>query len=322
MSATFFEKELRSGMSSDVALALAAVRRLAEPTPLTHLPQLDLWIKDERHLPTGSFKLRGAAAWVSGTSSIGQVFTGSSGNHAAALAWVLSSTLGSRRLTAVVTKQSDPAKVQTLVRAGVRIVTVAGSNESRDRMARHLASEHEGQYCSSHDDPLVIAGQATVAVEILDAMPDTSTVVVPVGGGGLFAGTIQTAADLGGVRVVGAEPSGANAMALSLAANRLVRLPAADTRCDALRANEPGLRCFQIARGSGASVVVVSDQEVEHAQALLRGLIGHVELSAAAGVAAALKSRLAGAVCVVTGGPRRVSRTFNGASSSSTGDRV
>ena len=289
-------------MRTDVDVALRAIRRLFVPTPLIHLTELDLWIKDERQLPTGSFKLRGAAAWLSGTESTRPVFTGSSGNHAAALSWVLAETADPRRLTTVVTDQADPEKVRRLVDEGVTVVAVRGDNESRDRAARALAAEGGGHYCSSHDDALVIAGQSTVAAEILDARPETSTVVVPVGGGGLFAGTIQATASVEGVRVVGAEPSGANAMALSLARGRRVRLPSVSTRCDALRASTPGLRCLLIAQISGARVIEVSDAEVEYAQRQLSGLIGHVELSAAAAVGAALRSGLSGAVCVVTGG--------------------
>ncbi|MEU3650006.1 pyridoxal-phosphate dependent enzyme [Lentzea sp. NPDC034063] len=289
-------------MRPDLGEGWRAVRALVAPTPLVHLSDPDIWIKDERQLPTGSFKLRGAAVWVAGTSSDGPVVTASSGNHAAALAWVLARKNDTRRLVVVVTTTADRTKVRKLAEArNVEVVVIDGDNAARDIAARRLAADRGGSYCSSHDDPFVIVGQSTVGLEILEARPDISTIVVPVGGGGLFAGTIHAADTRPNVHVFGAEPTGANAMALSLARGRRIQLASTSTRCDALRATTPGRLCWSIAQGSGATVIEVSDGDAEDAQRLLADRLGPVELSAAVSVAAAVRANLSGAACVVTG---------------------
>ncbi|MEV6560857.1 pyridoxal-phosphate dependent enzyme [Nocardia sp. NPDC051756] len=290
-------------MIPDHEAALAAIRRHAPETPLTWLPDLGIWIKDERSLPSGSFKIRGAASWLANTSTRRHIVTASSGNHAHALRWVLNATRDTRHLTVVVTTAADDRKIKSLVDSGCEIIYSEGNNEQRDRLARRLAHRWGADYCSSHDDQYVIAGQATVGAEILTAHPNTATIVVPVGGGGLFAGTLIAAACHGtAVRVVGVEPAGANSMVRSLAAGHRIVISQPDTQCDALRACTPGAQCFHLAQAHGAELIEVSDTEVRHAQRLLVERIGPVEISAAASVAGAIRLHLPAPVCVVTAG--------------------
>lgn len=284
--------------------ATSILERLAEHSTLTLLDDLGIWLKDERAMPTGSFKVRGAAAWVAETDDDRPIFTGSSGNHGRALAWVLRAAGDSRPLTVVVTTSADPNKVRCLADAGCTVVLVEGDNEARDQLARELAFSSGGSFCSSHDDPLVIAGHAVVGDEILAAQPAVRSIFVPVGGGGLFAGVSLAASRRGAsVKIVGAEPTGANAMSASLAARRRVRLDTVETECDALRSNRPGEICLKVIMRCGGQVIEVTDTEVAEARALLTDRIGPVELSAAAGVAGAIKAGASDAVCVVTGAP-------------------
>ena len=254
-------------------------------------------------MPTGSFKVRGAAAWLARVPARRAVVTASSGNHARALQWLLAATGDGRSLTVVVTPTADQRKIRTLADGKCEIVVSNGGNEERDAMARHLASIMGACFSSSHDDAEVITGQGTVGTEIFAVMPNVSSIFVPVCGGGLLAGILAASAHHhgAGVRVVGVQPAGANAMMRSLKAGRQIRLAHVDTCCDALRASTPGLRCFRLAQLCNGEVMAVTDDEILQAQRLLQDHIGPVEVSAAAGVAGALRRGAQNAVCVVTG---------------------
>jgi threonine dehydratase len=176
-------------------------------TPLIEVPELNVWLKDERALPTGSFKVRGAAVWQSTAPPGTAVVTASSGNHALALNYVLQRAGSSPPLTVVVADSADLRKVDRLRIAGCEVVVVEGGNHRRDAHARWLAKSRGAEFCSSHDDDRIIAGQATVGLEILAARSGDLTVFVPVGGGGLFAGTLLASASHGGrARTVGVQP--------------------------------------------------------------------------------------------------------------------
>ena len=289
-------------MVADPSEAIGIVRGFAPETPLTWIPELNIWIKDERAMPTGSFKVRGAAAWLARVPARRAVVTASSGNHARALQWLLTATGDRRNLTVVVTPNADQRKIRALSDGNCEIVVSYGGNEERDAMARHLASVRGACFSSSHDDDEVITGQGTVGTEIFAAIPNVSSIFVPVCGGGLFAGILAASAHHGaGVRVVGVQPAGANAMMRSLKADRQIRLAHVETCCDALRASTPGLRCFRLAQLCKGEVMAVTDDEILRAQRLLQDRIGPVEVSAAAGVAGALRQGARNAVCVVTG---------------------
>lgn len=271
-----------------------------EPTPLVAQPALGVGIKDERVQPPGSFKARGALGWVRANPGRGPVVTGSSGNHGLALKWALERTGDDRPLIVVVTATADLRKVGRLRAAGCVVEVAGGDNSRRDAHARALAEATGGLYCSSHDDDDVIAGQGSLAAEIRAQTDGPVTLFVPVGGGGLFAGSLQTAAVRPGMEVVGVEPAGACAMARSLAAGQLVELDAADTIADALRAVRPGPRCFAIARQHRARVVVVDDDAIARAHACLDEALGPTEVSAAVALAGAWAMPAANPICVVT----------------------
>jgi threonine dehydratase len=288
----------------DPAEVIPIVRNIAPETPLTRIPELNIWVKDERAMPTGSFKVRGAAVWLARGHARRAIVTASSGNHGRALHWALTATGDRRSLTIVVTAAADQDKVKALADTGCEIVTIDGNNEERDATARRLAIDRGASYCSSHDDDEVILGQGTVGTEIFSALPNVSSIFVPVCGGGLFAGILAANSHYGGgARVIGVQPSGANAMLQSLATGRKLRIDHVNTCCDALRAAAPGQRCFRIAQLCSAEVMAVSDAGILKAQRLLEHYIGPVEVSAAAGVAGALKRGAQNAVCVVTGFP-------------------
>lgn len=273
-----------------------------KPTPVHPLDGSGLWIKDERVQPTGSFKVRGAMRWLAMNPGSAPIVTASSGNHARALRWALTAAADKRSLTVIVSSDANPAKVDVLRREGCEVQVCGGDNQARDARALELAESIGASYCSSHDDLAVIQGQSGVVCEVLLSHPDIQRIYVPIGGGGLFAGSILAARQHPGVEIIGVEPSGAASMHRSLAAGHRVHLPRVDTMCDGLRAVAPGALCFDIARDHGARVILIHDGDVVATQRLLIDRIGPVEPSGAVAVAGALSLGDDAALCVVTGG--------------------
>ncbi|MGW0882402.1 threonine ammonia-lyase [Streptomyces sp. NPDC002671] len=284
----------------------AAARRIAPHvvrTPLLPGPAPEggprLLLKAEHLQPAGSFKVRGAANAVLALGAH-RIVTGSSGNHGLALAR-LARTLGIP-LTVVFAAGAAPAKVAAIRALGARTVRVGGGVAEREERARALASESGAVFIPSSDHPLVVAGQGTVGIELLADAPDTETVYVPTGGGGLLAGVCLAAAGHP-VRVVGVEPALTPRYARSLAAGRPVRLPPGTTVADGLRGQRPGTVPYPIIRDRVDDLIAVGDAEILAATALLRRYGVDAEPSGAVALAGALRAgRSERAVAVVSGG--------------------
>ncbi|BDH05325.1 threonine ammonia-lyase [Streptomyces seoulensis] len=269
------------------------------PGPPTTADGTRLLLKAE-HLQTGgSFKTRGAANAVLALGA-DRVVTGSSGNHGIALAR-LARTLGIR-LTVVLAAGAAPAKAAAIRALGAETVGVGGGVAEREEHARALALETDAAFIPSSDHPLVVAGQGTAGAEILADAPETETVYVPTGGGGLLAGICLAAAHHP-VRVVGVEPAATPRYARSLAAGRPVRLPPSTTVADGLRGQYPGAVPYPIIRDRVDDLIAVGDAEILAAAALLRRYGIDAEPSGAVAVAGALRAgRRERAVAVVSGG--------------------
>ncbi|WP_094222075.1 threonine ammonia-lyase [Streptomyces diastatochromogenes] len=269
------------------------------PGPATAVDGPRVLLKAEHLQPSGSFKLRGAANAVLALDA-GQIVTGSSGNHGIALAR-LARTLGIR-LTVVLAAGAAPAKAAAIRALGAETLRVGGGVAEREERARALASERDAVLVPSSDHPLVVAGQGTVGVELLADAPDTETVYVPTGGGGLLAG-VCLAADGHPVRVVGVEPATTPRYARSLAAGHPVQLPPGTTVADGLRGQRPGAVPYPIIRDRVDDLIAVGDAEILAAAALLRRYGIDAEPSGAVALAGALRAgRRERAVAVVSGG--------------------
>ncbi|MFF4101252.1 threonine/serine dehydratase [Streptomyces sp. NPDC001903] len=259
-----------------------------------------LLLKAEHLQHGGSFKLRGAANAVLALGAR-RIVTGSSGNHGIALAR-LAAPLGAE-VTVVLAAGAHPAKIAVIKALGGRTVRVPGGVAERDARARELAEETGAVLIPSSDHELVVAGQGTVGLEILAEAPDTETVYVPTGGGGLLAG-VCLAAYGHPVRVVGVEPAGTPRYARSLAAGHPVRLAPGDTVADGLRGQQPGAVTYPVVRDRVDDLVTVSDGQILAAAALLRRRGLEAEPSGAVALAGAIRAgRSTGtAVAVVSGG--------------------
>ncbi|GAA4933829.1 threonine/serine dehydratase [Streptomyces coeruleoprunus] len=259
-----------------------------------------LLLKAEHLQHSGSFKLRGAANAVLALGAR-SIVTGSSGNHGIALAR-LAAPMGVR-VTVVLAAGANPAKAARIRALGGRTVTVRGGVAEREERARALAEETGAVLVPSSDHALVVAGQGTVAREILADVPDVRTLYVPVGGGGLLAGACLAARDHP-VRIVGVEPAETPRYARSLAAGRPLRLPPCDTVADGLRAQRPGDVPYAVVRDRVDDLVAVSDAEILTATDRLRRLGVEAEPSGAVALAGALRAgrHRERAVAVVSGG--------------------
>ena len=284
--------------------AVAAAQRIADHVRRTPLLTADtvpgVLLKGEHLQRSGSFKARGAANAMLALGAT-EVVTGSSGNHGIAVA-TLARSLGVR-VTVVMAAGASPAKAEALRALGAQVLPVDGGNSERDRFAREHAESTGATHLPSANHELVVAGQGTAGLEILDDEPDVDIVYVPTGGGGLLAGVCLAFEHLPRVRVVGVEPMDARRYALSLTAGRPVEVPPPTTIADGLRAQRPGEVPFSVIRRRVDEMVTVGDDAIEHAMGLLHRGGVMAEASGSIAVAAALEHSFPGrTVALVSGG--------------------
>jgi threonine dehydratase len=272
-------------------------------TPLLPLDGTALWLKCEGLQETGSFKLRGASNAIAALSPRG-VVTGSSGNHGRALA--LAAKRAGIRCVVVMTPDSTAFKRAAVEALGARIVDSPPGTVARNRTALAVAEEQGLTYVPPYDDALVMAGQGTVGLEVVEDLPSLRCVVVPVGGGGLISG-VSTAVRgrLGeGVRVVGVEPLDGNDTVLSRMAGQRVEVPLPRTICDGARVQMPGALTFPVVQRRVDELIAVDDRRVVAAMKVLALSGIYAEPTGALAVAGALQLGLGeaeGTVCVVSG---------------------
>ena len=186
--------------------------------------------------------------------------------------------------------------------------------DDREEIGRQLAEERGVALVRPYDDPLVMAGQGTTALELLDDVPDLDVLVAPVGGGGLIAGCATAATALrSGIRVVGVEPEAGDDTRRSLESGERVNVGVPKTIADGLQSAEPGELTFDVNRTLLADIVTVTDDEILDAMAFLFDRMKLVtEPSGAVGVAALLTGRIRAAGekigVVISGGNVGVAR--------------
>ena len=292
-------------------IGLADVRRAREVvaprirrTPLIDAPDLThrlgtaAYVKAECLQRTGSFKPRGATyavATLSETARRGGVVTMSAGNAAAAIAFA--GREAGVPVTVVMPKAAPRAKVEATRSFGAE-VRFAEDVFGLLPIVRSL--EAEGRYfLHPFDDDAMIAGHGTLALEVLEDLPEADLIVVGVGGGGLIAGIAAAAAGVRpGIRVVGVEPEGSPAMRRALDAGHPVPLERSSTVADALAAPFAGDRPYEIASRLVEDVVLVGDDEILEG---VRHIATRAKLVAEPGGAAAVGALLAGRVRVRPG---------------------
>jgi threonine dehydratase len=257
-----------------------AARELATylpPTPLqysrafTHKAGCHVHIKIESIQPIRAFKVRGALTKIMRLhpekGSAG-VITASAGNHGQGVAYA--AAVFKIPATVYVPETANQLKVEAIRRLGATVVP-AGRNYN-DAYLEAMRHQEQGgaTFVHAFNDPDVIAGQGSIAVELLNDLEHFDTVLVPIGGGGLIGGiAMYLKQKRPGVRVIGVEPAGADGMRRSLEAGRVVTLDRVNTIADGLAASAPGQLTLELAQRYVDEVVLVQDDEMLRAIRLL-----------------------------------------------------
>lgn len=282
---------------ADVEEAASRIEGVALRTPLLPFPELsdrvggEVRLKCENLQRAGSFKARGAANFVAQLTPAELergVITYSSGNHGQALA-LAARSMGVRAVVVMPTT-APPVKVEGARRLGAEVVLEGTTSAHRLRRAEAIAEAEGLTMAPPFEHRHVIAGQGTVGREIAQEWPEVQLVLAPIGGGGLVSGTaLALKAMVPGVEVFGVEAAGAPTMKAALDAGEPVDLPAVDTIADGLKPVRVGDITFSHARHFIDGVILVDDENIQEAAALLLGrrkLV--VEFSGAAPVGALL----------------------------------
>ena len=286
----------------DFAAVLSAAARIAphaQRTPVLHSHSLDeiagceLHFKCENLQRVGAFKFRGACnaifALDERTAARG-ILTQSSGNHGAAVA--LASRLRGVPATVVVPEGAPAVKLAAIAGFGAAVVRCAPTMAARNAAAAALVEDTGGHLVHPFDDADVIAGQGTVALELLRSEPDLDALLAPVGGGGLLSGCALTARTLRpGLEIWGAEPEGAADAQASMRAGCCITDMTANTICDGLRGHLAP-RTLALLQRHIDGILTVDDAAVIEAMRLLwERLKLVVEPSGAIAFAAVLHNR-------------------------------
>ena len=290
---------------SDVERAAGVIAGRLHRTPLLSCRTLgpDVFLKAELLQRTGSFKPRGVLTKLASLSDEEKsrgVIAISAGNHAQAVAWGAAEE-GLDALVVMWRGASEAKLAATRGYGAVVDLEAADPAEAFERLDALLA-ETGRTLVHPFDDPFTIAGQGTVGLEILEDLPDTETIVVPIGGGGLISGVATAAA--GRARVIGVEPESSAALHSALAAGERVNVTPTSI-ADGLNAPYAGHHAISVAREHVEEIVLVSEEEIEDGFRFLyeRAKLA-CEPAGAVAVAAVLAGKIGGGrtVCIVSGG--------------------
>jgi threo-3-hydroxy-L-aspartate ammonia-lyase len=286
---------------ADVRQAAQRLEGIATRTPVVTSRTVDamvgghVFFKCENLQRGGAFKFRGAynrLVALSAAERAQGVVAFSSGNHAQGVA------LAARELgvQAIVVMPSDapPLKLAATRGYGAEVILYNRLTEDREAIARRLADERGLTLVPPYDHPLIMAGQGTAGLELLEEVGSLDWLLAPVGGGGLLSGCTVAATSLApGIKIMGVETETSNDWVLSLEAGHPIRIPPPETIADGIRTQQPGALTFPIVQRLAHGVTTVSEQEVKDAvRFMLLRLKLLVEPTGAVPVALVLSGRL------------------------------
>ena len=246
----------------DVRAAARVLEGIAHRTPVVRSRTLGerVVLKPENLQRVGAFKFRGAYNKIASLPQGAEVVAFSSGNHAQAVA--LASRLLGAHATILMPDDAPPNKLAATRGYGADVVTYDRYTGNREELAADLARERDAEMVPPYDDPLIMAGQGTAALELLEDAGLVDTLVVPLGGGGLIAGSATIAKDLGVRRVVGVEPEAGDDWAQSLSRGERIEIDVPRTIADGLQTHAPGLLTWEVASRLIDEVVTVTDVQI------------------------------------------------------------
>jgi threo-3-hydroxy-L-aspartate ammonia-lyase len=285
----------------DVVAAAARLHGIAHRTPVITSATLDertgarAFVKAENLQRMGAFKFRGAynrLAQLDERQRAAGVVAFSSGNHAQGVA--LAAKLLGVAATIVMPTDAPLAKLAATRGYGAEVVLYDRQTMNRAEIAQALVDERGATLVPPYDDPMIIAGAGTAALELLEDAGPLDVLIVPTGGGGFLSGSALAATALApGIAVYGVEPAAGDDWVQSLARDERVTIPVPDTIADGLQTQSPGALTFPIVRALCAGVVTVTDEDLRDAMRFaFERLKLVVEPSGAAALAAALSGRI------------------------------
>lgn len=288
---------------SDVEAAATRLEGIAHRTPVLTSASFDelvganVFFKCENYQRVGAFKFRGAYNHLRTLPADARergVVAASSGNHAQGVA--LSARLLSIPCIILMPDDAPASKIAATRGYGAEVRFFDRLNDLPETVVRAAAAPKDSYVVPSFDDPLIMAGQGTAALELLQDVPDLDLVLTPLGGGGLLSGTATAVRGLGSKsRIVGVEPEGADDWVQSLAANERVLIEPPTTIADGVRTRQPGRLTFEVVRALVDEVVTVSDAAIEDATRFMAlRMKTVVEPTGAIPAAALMSARLGG----------------------------
>lgn len=286
------------------------LRGVARKTPLTPAPALGetIYIKCENLQVTGSFKLRGAynkLQHLTAEEKARGVVACSAGNHAQGVA--MSATRMGIKSVICMPAGAPIAKVEATRGYGAEVVLVPGVYDDAAREAERLAKEEGYTFAHPFNDEYVMAGQGTIALEILDQLPDVEQIVVPIGGGGLISGIAVAIKMLKpDCKVIGVQAAGAPSMYNAVKAGCVEELSSVHTIADGIAVKKPGDLTYECCKKYVDDIITVTEDEIASAILALMEIQKTVSEGAGATTVAAYMFKKVDTslktVCVVSGG--------------------
>ena len=289
------------------------LKEVIRRTDLIHAPLINpesnIYLKPENLQITGSFKVRGAYYKISQLSDEEKakgVIACSAGNHAQGVA--LAATHNGIKSLICLPEGAPISKVEATRKRGADICLVKGVYDDAYKQALQLRDEKGYTFVHPFDDELVIAGQGTIGLELLEQLPDVEVVIVPIGGGGLISGVAYALKSLKpSVKVYGVQADGAPSMFQSLEHHQIERLESVSTIADGIALKEPGEHTFELCNQYLDGIVTVSEDEICAAiltlmeqQKLIAEGAGAVSVAAAMFNKVPIKGKKT--ICLVSGG--------------------
>lgn len=253
----------------DITAARERVLEIAHETPIQYSHTFsqstgaDIYLKMEVFQRTGSFKIRGATNRIRTLSESQRdagVVTASAGNHAQGVA--LAATQSGVDATVVMPEYAPISKIEATEQYGAEVVLQGIDYDAAAEHAREIEQTEGRTYVHAFDDPLVMAGQGTIGLEIAETLPDVDAVVVPIGGGGLISGIATAIKARTDARVIGVQAEGAASVPQSLATGKIFERDAVDTIADGIATRRVGDLPFEVIKQCVDEVVTVSDGDI------------------------------------------------------------
>lgn len=278
--------------------------------PLSRLIKKEVFLKLENLQITQSFKIRGGSnkmALLSREQKEGGVVASSTGNHALGIS--LAASRNDVKAIVVVPEVTPLSKISKIKENKAEVILKGTTLDDAIIYAQSLARDKGYIYISSGDDPDIIAGNGSMALEIIEEVPQVEIIVCPIGIGGGVSGISLAAKQIKqDIQIIGVEASGAPSMLESVKANKIAELPSANTLADGIAVRKPGKLCFEIVKKYVDNIVTVSEEEIKSAIVTLATEAKIVaEGAGAASVAALLFNKFplkdkSNVVCLISGG--------------------